>query len=246
MRSKFLLVFAAVLFPLLSFAAVPGDKRTILTSGEKVHTIHYQLGQSTILFFGARPETVICGNKNYFAIEKIKEGVTIQPLGSFSTNLTIMTRGKRFLFYLTPAKGREADTFIDVRWVPADETAAIPNVKADMKESVKILSGRLRVGALDLKLLRAIRIESARRSIVEFELKNAGSRSVRSSDVQLLLIRIGRPVLHQVVVFEQDEIRVGSRSLGRLIVTGPKLKGTDLVMSYLGRSSKFQLQEGSH
>lgn len=245
MRSSWVLV-AVLLFPILLLAAVPGDKRTILTSGEKVHTIRYQLGQSTILYFGARPETVICGNKNYFAIEKIKEGITIQPLGSFSTNLTVMNRGKRFLFYLTPAKGREADTFIDVRWVPREETVLVPSSKTEMKESVNSLGGRLRVDALDLKLLRAIRIESAKRSIVEFELRNVGRRAIRSSDVQLLLMRSGRPVSNQVTVFEQDEISNGSRSVGRLILTGSDLKNAALVMSYLGKSSKIQMKAGSH
>lgn len=245
MRSSCLLL-AVLLFPIFSPGAVPGDKRTILTSGEKVHTIRYQLGQSTILYFGARPETVICGNKNYFAIEKIKEGITIQPLGSFSTNLTVMNRGKRFLFYLTPAKGREADTFVDVRWVPHDETTLVPSTKAEMKEAVRLLAGRLRVETLDLKLLRAIRIESAKRSIIEFEIRNVGRRMVRSSDVQLLLMKAGRPVANQVTVFEQDEISIGSRSLGRLILTSSDLKSASLVISYLGKSSKIQMQAGSH
>jgi hypothetical protein len=65
------LALMSFFIPILTMAATPGNKRTILTSGDKVYTVHYQLGQSTILYFGEKPETVICGNRNYFQIEKI-------------------------------------------------------------------------------------------------------------------------------------------------------------------------------
>src|SRR5580704_10180928 len=149
------------LISMLLIAASPGDKRTILTSGEKVHTIHYQLGQSTVLYFGMKPDTVICGNKNYFNIEKIKEGLTIQPLSNFSTNLTVLTQGKRFLFFLTPAKGGDADTFIDVRLGPETETGVVRNGRRKSKGTGRELNQILALGTLEMRLKRYIQIEAA-------------------------------------------------------------------------------------
>jgi hypothetical protein len=80
-QSKIIGIFVTLVFAShFSWAITPGNKRTIYTSGDKVFPIYYQLGQSTILYFGVKPEVVICGNKNYFNIEKLKEGITSQPL----------------------------------------------------------------------------------------------------------------------------------------------------------------------
>ena len=109
MRSSLFCLVIIGCLAAVSVNAGVGEKRTILTSGEKVHTIRYQLGQSTVLYFGLKPETVICGNKNYFHIDKIKEGITIQAGSNFSTNLTVLSQGRRYLFYLTPAGGAKPD-----------------------------------------------------------------------------------------------------------------------------------------
>lgn len=236
----------ALLFSVLSIAAVPRDKRTILTSGDKVYTIHYQLGQSTVLYFGMKPETVICGNKNYFVIEKIKEGVTIQPLGNFATNLTVMSQGKRFLFYLTPAKGGAFDTFIDVRWIPEQEARNVTGLGAQAKETVRELFSRAYLGAIEVRLKREIRIDSAKRSILEFEVKNSGKETVKTTGVETVLLKSTQPLSHQVSVFEQDELKPRASVRGRVIVTGSDLKGTALVVSRLGKTAKLQLSGGSH
>jgi len=236
----------ALLFSLLSIAAVPHDKRTILTSGDKVYTIHYQLGQSTVLYFGMKPETVICGNKNYFVIEKIKEGVTIQPLGNFSTNLTVMSQGKRFLFYLTPAKGGAFDSFIDVRWIPEQEARSVAGLGGQTTQSVRELSGRASLGTIELNLKREIRIEAAKRSILEFEVKNSGRTPVKVTEMEAVLLRSTQPLTHQVSVFEQEELKPGASTRGRVIVTGSSLKGAALVVSRSGKSAKLQLLGGSH
>ena len=243
MRNNALLTMACIL---QAIAFIPdalasaGDKRSILTSGEKVHTIRYQLGQSTILYFGMKPETVICGNKNYFAIEKIKEGVTIQPLGNFSTNLTVLNRGRRFLFYLTPAKGAAPDTFIDVKWVSPDEMVPLPPPNRKSDQSIKTLSKRIRAGDVELTLLREIRNASTKRSILE--LKNMSNRFISVADLQILLTSRGKPLLRQTVVFEQDGVSAMAKVKGRMIVTNSDLKGALLMVSRKRGSDQTQVK----
>jgi len=215
---------AFLLFGLLTmFSAVAsiGEKRTILTSGDKVQTIRYQQGQSTVLYFGMKPETVICGNKNYFHIDKIKEGITIQGVSNQSTNLTVLSQGKHYLFYLTPANGGRPDTFVDVRWVPESEAQPVSSEKA--KQVVRELSGHLSLGA-----------------ILEFELKNTGKTPLKVSDVEIQGLKGKHALSHQVSVIEIDEVKPGGLSRGRLIVTGERLNGAALVIKYQGKTGKLQ------
>lgn len=234
------------LLSLFTLGASPGDKRTILTSGERVYTIYYQLGQSTVLYFGMKPETVICGNKNYFNIEKIKEGLTIQPLSNFSTNLTVLNQGKRFLFYMTPAKNGPVDTFIDVRWIPEAESRPVATAGTKSAQVVRELSQKIRIGVLDVVLKREIRMEATKRSILEFEIKNSTRNLVQTSEIEVLAVKSGRPINHQASVFEQDDVKAGAVATGRLIVTGSDLKGAALVINYLGKSGKVLLQGERH
>lgn len=229
------------LLSLFLLAATPGSKRIVLTSGEKVHTIRYQLGQSTVLYFGMKPDTVICGNKNYFNIEKIKEGLTIQPLSNFSTNLTVLTQGKRFLFYLTPAKSEKVDTFVDVRWIPWSDAREVIGASLNAKVSIRELGQKLRLSSLELQFKRVVQIESAKRSILEFEVKNIGKVMIKSSDISVLATRRSLPLAHQVSVFEFEELKPGTITIGRLINTGSNFKGTSVVINYLGKSGKIQL-----
>lgn len=214
-------------FSILTALASIGEKRTILTSGNKVYTIHYQLGQSTTLYFGSKPETVICGNENYFHISKIREGITIQPVANISTNLTVLTEGKRFLFYLTPSSDDRPDTFIDVHWVPSEDVEPVQK-----GQSVRELRGQIRLAELQVQLLREI--TSDRRTILEFSIKNAGAVAIKPSALEIGAGQVDGSN-QGVAVFEKDEIPPGGFVKGRLIFTG-KRKG--LFMKYRGKTGK--------
>ena len=239
------LLMFVLFFPTLVLGSSPGDKRTILTSGEKVQTIYYQLGQSTVLYFGMRPDTVICGNKNYFNIEKIKEGLTIQPLSNFATNLTVLTGEKRFLFFLTPTRGSHPDTFVDVRWVPGIESRIVAT-NTQTTEVVRALNQKLRLYSIEVRLKREIHIEQARRSIVEIEIKNLTKGILKTSEIEILAVNGGRPVAHQVSVFEEENLQPQAHTLGRLIITGSDFKNVIFVTSYHGQSAKIQIKGGTH
>jgi len=248
-QNKVFLCIAILTAVAFAFAAAPGEKRTILTSGNKVYTVHYQLGQSTVFHLGFRPDTVICGNENYFHIEKLKDGLTVQPLSNISTNLDIKnlgTDGQWGLFFLTPAKDGHVDAFIDVRWVPESEAHEIAHVAANSKESAIDLNQKLTLGVLNLQLKREITIQSVGRTILEFSIKNNGKDLVRTSEMQVTAIKSNLPLEHQISVFEQDELKPGTTVTGRLIVTGSDLHGASFVLNYASKGAKLQLPGGKH
>ncbi len=233
MRSSliYLVMFGSLIMSLAN--ASVGEKRTILTSGEKVHTIRYQLGQSTVLYFGLKPETVICGNKNYFRIEKIKEGITIQAGSNFSTNLTVLSQGRRYLFYLTPSGGAKPDTFVEVRWVPPSETKRLLVTDTVSKQIVRELKGNIRLADIELTLLRGVTFSNSSRTIFEFELKNTGKGQLKTPEIQIALQqKSGTSLKRQTVAFEVDELKPGSSTKGRMIVIGKIPAGSSLTVKY--------------
>lgn len=234
---------------LLSFeaiASVSGDKRTILTSGEKVYTIHYQLGQSTVLFFGLRPETVICGNKNYFNIEKLKEGITIQPLSNFATNLTVLAQGRRYLFFLTPATGRP-DGFVEVKWVPPGEARSVKTLATHDGEVTKELGQKTKVGSeLEFSVLREKSLDKGKRRIFEVELKNLGKKIIPANAFEVVASLSGVPLSRQVMVWESDDLKGKDKLRGRVIVSGHDGKSLSLVIGYLGKSTKLVIKGSRH
>lgn len=246
MRSNLLFwLIATTIFCITSHAAIPGDKRTILTSGEKVYTIRYQLGQSTILYFGLKPETVICGNKNYFNIEKIKDGITIQPLSNFSTNLTVISENRRYLFYLTPAGGVRPDGFVDVKWVPASEAKPVKPLAGHAAEVSKVINYKMKlVDGIELTVLKEVSIENGKRRMFDLELKNMDSKTLRTQDLEIVAALGTVPVERQVTVWEADELARKKTVKGRLIVSNAAKKSINLVMGFRGKSKKIPISGG--
>lgn len=230
----------------VSATVLPGDKRTILTSGEKVYPIQYRLGQSTILFFGLRPETVICGNKNYFNIEKIKEGITIQPLSNFSTNLTVLAEGRRYLFFLTPANGRP-DGFVEVKWVPPGQARSVKSLAKHDGETIRELGQRTKISAdVEFSVLREKVLDKGKRRIFEVELVNFNGKSIPSDQFEVVASLGGVPLARQVVVWESDNLKEKGRLQGRVIVSEHDGKALSLVIGYSGRSTKLVIKGGQN
>lgn len=227
-----------------SATAPPGDKRTILTSGEKVYTIQYRLGTSTVLYFGLRPETVICGNKNYFNIEKIKEGITIQPLSNFSTNLTVLAQGRRYLFFLTPASSRP-DGFVEVKWVPPEQARSVKALANHDGEVTRELGQKTKVSAaVEFSILREKVFDKGKRRIFEIEMKNFGGKAIPANQFEVVASVAGVPINRQVVVWEGDDLQEKGKLRGRVIVSGHEGKLLSLVVGYQDKSTKLIVRGG--
>lgn len=241
MLSKLVLV-AGLTWGYGAFAAHPGDMRTILTSGDKVHRIGFTLGQSTVLYLGFKPETVICGNKNYFNIEKIKEGVTIQPLANFPTNLSIMDKEKRYLFYLVPASGKSADSFVDVKWIPQSEVLPVEKLSRSYSTKVSQIGQKIRVTqSLTLTVLRQKAVDGSKRRIFEVELSNEGKETISTENIAVIAMNGRTAPKGQAIVWEDDEVKKKKKLHGRLIVPAPMPRSFDLVVRYNGNDSRLRV-----
>lgn len=232
---------------LQAVASQPGDKRTILTAGEAVQTIRYQLGQSTVLYLGLRPETVICGNKNYFNIEKIKEGVTIQALANFSTNLTILDHGRRYLFYLTPSGAKTPDTFVDVKWISQADIFPIEKLPSSKLMQVFEINQSVAIARnVELTILRQKWTDGSKRRIFELELKNKSPGSFLSQNIAVLAMNGRRAFSKQATVWEGDEALAKQILRGRLIVERTLYKGVDFVVRFKERDTRVTVKGGFH
>ena len=244
MQSKLVSVgLASSLICTSVFASISGDKRTILTSGEKVHPIRYQLGQSTLLYFGFKPETVICGNKNYFNIEKIKEGITVQPLANFSTNLTVVSGNKRYLFFLMPSGGAKSDGFVDVRWVPSSVVKPVRVVTGQAIKNVREIGKRIKLNAdVELTVLQEKFIDNGRRRVFELELKNLSKVTISTREIGIVGVVGAKAIQSQLTVWEDEEIGSGKSLLGRVIVSHMSRKALDIVVAFRRSNTKIQVK----
>lgn len=244
MQSKFLLVGLTLVFSSAVFAGMAGDKRTILTSGEKVYPIRYQLGQSTIFYFGFKPETVICGNKNYFNIEKIKDGVTVQPLSNFSTNLTVISGTKRYLFFLTPASGARPDGFVEVRWVPPNTALPVRKVTNGVSVTAREIGQKIKLRSeAELTLLHEKSMDSGKRKIFELELKNLSNKQISTREVEVIAVRGTTPIASQVTVWEEDQVEPKKSLKGRVITSADTTKVLlSLIVGFRGSNTRIQVR----
>ncbi|MFZ4402793.1 MAG: hypothetical protein ACOYOK_01715 [Pseudobdellovibrionaceae bacterium] len=239
-RSSFLVLLVFLCSNAL--AAIPGNKRTIFTSGEKVYPIRYQLGQSTVVDLGVKPEVVICGNKNYFNIEKLKSGITIQPLSQYSTNLTILSGQKRFLFYLVPAGAQNPDGFVDVKWVSPMEQKSLrkPEQKADTQIEINEIA---RIGPdIEITIVRLKVSADKSRKIFDLLVKYKGSKPIQTNKLELIVFDGNVAARNQALAWEKDSMSPKLTVSGRLIIWNSKAKFLIMSARFKDQSLKIKLK----
>ncbi|MBY0315897.1 MAG: TrbG/VirB9 family P-type conjugative transfer protein [Bdellovibrionales bacterium] len=243
-KTRFVLVtFLLMMFSSSTLAALPGDKRTILTSGEKVYTLRFQLGLSTVLDFGTKPEIVICGNKNYFNIEKLKNAITIQPLANYSTNLTVISQGRRYLFYLTPAGNASPDGFVEVKWVNSSDVRAIRPLASESHEITKNIHRKVKLSHdLELTVVREKSMKQGNRRIFEMELKNLSRKTFSTNNLEVVAAFGGVPLKKQVMAWESESLEGKKTLRGRIIVTDMSRKAISLMIGFQRKSTKVLLK----
>ncbi len=131
---------AVLLVLLLSITAWAGRVRTLPTNSREMPVINLMTGRSTVLRFPAAPKKVVLGNQNYFNVEFIDSDITLQPLGSATSNLFVYGDGFTYGFILKVNQGGEYDDLVFVRGklpVYESERPPAPTKKAAPKPDLK-------------------------------------------------------------------------------------------------------------
>jgi hypothetical protein len=190
---------------------------------------------------------VICGNKNYFNIEKLKDGITIQPLSNFSTNLTVMTQGRRYLFFLTPVNAGRPDGFVEVKWVPSMQIRPVRPLASLGSATALSIGQKVKLGGdLELVIVSEKNSKTDNRRIFEMELRYQGDKPVKTNGIEVVAAINGHPLDRQVLAWETEELKNKSTAKGRVIITGYLEKSLNLVVGYQGRSIKVPLKGGKN
>lgn len=244
-QSKIALLLILLFYCDVSFSTVAGVKRTLYTSGEVVFPIHYQLGQSTVLFLGVKPEVVICGNKNYFNIEKLKEGITIQPLATIATNLSILSGERRYLFYLSPTSAlNRPDGFVEVKWIPPGATRAVISPVSQTQMVLPLNQ----VVSLDsetrLTVQRLITLSGSDKSIIELTIEPQ-KKPLNSQEITITAFKGKVALKKQVLVWGTETLVAHKVTAGRLILneTFSSKPSIELAISFNGHTTRVKIQK---
>ena len=101
MRSKVFLIGLCLASWCLA-TEVRSRAKTLYMKDTDVAAVRVTLGRSTILSFPAKPNKIVLGNKNHFAVEYIESDVAISALHPQAhCNLIVYLQGRRFSFDLT-------------------------------------------------------------------------------------------------------------------------------------------------
>ena len=110
-------IYVLIFFILMTLKA-NARVRDVTTSSSSMETIYLVMGKSTVLRFSEKPLKGIVGNQNYYSLEFIENtnDVTIQPLGTVSTNLFIYGKNHVYGFILKTAMTGNYDDLVKVHW----------------------------------------------------------------------------------------------------------------------------------
>lgn len=106
---------ASLLFLLVNDSEAKTSLRTVKCDESKMIEVYVKPSFSTIINFPVKPDNVVLGGKNQFAIEYIKNDLALTALASNSrTNLFVYLFGRRCGFQLM-ASASQHDNLILVR-----------------------------------------------------------------------------------------------------------------------------------
>lgn len=116
---------ASLLFLWVDDCDAKVSSRTVKCDESKMIEVYVKPNFSTIINFPVKPDNVVLGGKNQFAIEYIKSDIALTALTSTSrTNLFVYLFGRRCAFQLMAANSQH-DNLILVR-DPEDSKIKVP------------------------------------------------------------------------------------------------------------------------
>jgi len=184
--------------PLLSEARV----REMGITKNEMGKVYLKMGKSTVLRFKDKPKKVVIGNQNYFNVEFIDNDVTIQPLGNNTTNLFVYGESQTYGLILNVVRHNNYDDLVVVkRSYPQVNHSKRPSKKRPELNFGGELENKLKItgkGVLKNATLGFY--------ILDLSLKNLGSKTINTDELEIKLTRSNKSLKDQEVIFERQKL----------------------------------------
>ncbi len=243
------IAFVFILFFVLSPAAFGGRVRTLATTSKDMPVIYLMTGRSTVLRFPSTPKKVVIGNQNYFNIEFIDSDLTIQPLGSSSSNLFVYGDGFTYGFLLNVVHGQEYDDLVFVRTSYPNEVDPAVVREQNQPSNSKLVTRppihfslhgvRNKLFAIESSFLKWN--ERTKLYYADLFVKSTNG-AISVQEVKVDLIQSGVSLLSIPPVFDCDSIAVQSSCRVRLFISSPKRIKTTLKLAYKSKDHNFEIK----
>lgn len=237
-------VGAILLVLLLSTTVWAGRVRTLPTNSREMPVISLMTGRSTVLRFPAAPKKVVLGNQNYFNVEFIDSDITLQPLGSATSNLFVYGDGFTYGFILKVNQGGEYDDLVFVRGklpVYESERPQVPPKtvvpKPDVKYGVAIQKGSgVQVRGSSFKWN-----DHLQTYFTDFFLVIKGTKVIQSKSLNLQLLGETGDASSISPVFESDDLTPGKPMRVRLFSKLDFRKDLKVKLKFNGKEEVYRI-----
>ena len=214
------LIRVCIIFGGVFFTAFSGGIRTLKMNESLMEPINLRMGHSTVIRFSEKPNKVVIGNQNYFAVEFIDNDITIQPLGSFVTNLFVYTPHHVYGFLLKSLNyGKKYDDIVNVRWKP--KSVSFRKKKKRVKKhsfTQKKINLNLTLKDFKVQIHRIIFNKERGSHILDFTLKNVGFKRHKTKDIKVFMTRFKKRLENQDMVFSKDTLEIDEVIQGRVLI----------------------------
>ncbi len=175
--------------------------RTLSLDQNAMAAINLSMGRSTILHFTEKPTKIIAGNQNYFNVEFTGEDVTIQPLGSVTSNLFVYTEYHRYGFVLRVGGHEVYDDLVQIRWRDSHVLSPLaPKMKTKVDEEKKLPATK----DAEVLLKKAFFDKSLSLAVIELEFKDKSGSGLTSKAIQISVTQGGKAISPRRIVFDRE------------------------------------------
>lgn len=205
--------------------------REVDTNDRLMKVVNLTMGRSTVLSFENKPVKVVSGNSNYFNVEFVGNDLTLQPLAPVETNLFVYTeKGTKFGFLLKVGSVSLYDDILYIKWKTQNEI-----LQKSLKPQKLLQSFKLSIGRdLEISVKRFARLGEIKSYFIDFEILNRGEK-LKTSSVDVFVIRANQRFIGQKLIFEKDEIKKDEIIRGRLLTRIEQAQDFSFIVKVNGK-----------
>ncbi|MBS1983278.1 MAG: hypothetical protein JST16_03825 [Bdellovibrionales bacterium] len=192
--------------------------------------IYLTMGRSTVLRFDEKPKTAVIGNQNYFSLEYIGSDLTIQPLGTTTTNLFVYTESQTYGLILKVGGSALYDDLVHVHFRPGVLNSGVGSVRRELVGEVRIDRRAEIKGFARVTLQKLTTAVPQGLSILDLEIENLSKEQIAVEKLKFEIRQGSRVVPINKIVAEVGELNPTEETKVRIIVRAANLKGTALLL----------------